>query len=93
MHRLDGRRQGLLDGRLATAEYHRIDQPASPFKMLPHLRPAHARGPPARQQVNVLAVPAAPRAALQKQHRRQFSRVVDGGQRRVAADQQVIGTV
>src|SRR5690606_33239848 len=68
----DGLGQGRLKGRLATGKHQRIQQPTTAVHEIDDLLPGDFRVAPCRQQLGIMAVQAAPGAALSEDHRCQF---------------------
>ena len=76
---------------VAAGEHHTVEQALAAAQKGQHRVPVHGGGRCGVQQFGVVAIAAAPGAALAKHHRRQVARKVHTGQRREAADTQVGG--
>ena len=73
------RSQVGVNGRLATAEDHGVKQTLSAIKEIEHRLPCHRRRLAAGLYFGVVTVPAAPRTALHKYHRRQLAGEISRG--------------
>ncbi len=86
-HHLQRLGQARLQGRLPTREHHAVEQALAAPEKIQHFGPGHG-ALPARQQVRVVAVGAAPGAALAEHHGGEPAGKINGGERHQAAHRQ-----
>ncbi len=76
----------ILEGGFAATEDHGVEQPLAQGQHFQQGLPVEQLGTAGVEQVGIVAVAAAPGAALAEDHRGQLAGVVDGGERHEAAD-------
>jgi hypothetical protein len=85
-HRVDGLGQRRVQQGFAAAEDHAVEQAHAAAQQVQRRRPVARMGAAPRLQARVVAVAAAPGAALHKHHRHQLAGPVGGGEGFEAAD-------